>query len=343
MFKLAAILALSLASFFPDLGPLPEAAPVRVMPREVKAVYATAYTVRGKRLAELRQLMRDTELNAIVINTKEPSGPKLDEGLRNTVRELHDEGVWVIARHVVFQDDELAARDQRVALKRDSGSLWRDSGGRAWVDPANLDVWEHNLKIALDTFALGFDEINLDYIRFPTDGDTKAIRYPTWNSQTSKEDTITDFAKWFRRQLKARYPRAIISADVFGYTFVEDWDLGMGQRITKLAPYLDVVAPMIYPSHYYGKNFGFANPAEHPYEVSYQTLIKGQPLFAGSPRTLVRPWFQDFNMGATYTPSMVRAQFKALEDAGYASGWMLWNPRNIYTKGALLPKITAER
>lgn len=338
MLKILASLALSLASLFPPLGVLPEAAPVRTMPAEVKAVYATAYTVRGARLTELRQLLRETELNAIVINTKEPSGPKLDEGLRATVQQLHDEGVWVIARHVMFQDDELASRDSRVALKRASGSLWRDGGGRTWVDPASRDVWRYNLNIALRTLELGFDEINLDYIRFPTDGDTKAIRYPNWNGKTAKEDTIAEFAEWFRRELKARYPRAAISADVFGYTFVEDWDLGMGQRIKKLAPHLDALAPMIYPSHYYGKNFGFANPAEHPYEVSYQTLLKGKPLLTAAPHTKVRPWFQDFNMGAIYTPTLVRAQFKALEDAGYQSGWMLWNPRNIYTRGALLPK-----
>lgn len=338
MLRFAATLALSFASLFPALPPLPEAAPVRTMPREVKAVYATAYSVRGKRLAELRELIRNTELNAIVVNTKEPSGPKLDEGLRETVKQLHDEGVWVIARHVVFQDDELAARDPRVALKRANGNLWRDGGGRTWVDPASKDVWQYNLDIAKRTLELGFDEINLDYIRFPTDGDTKAIRYPVWDGKKLKEDVIPEFAGWFRHELKTRYPNSIVSADVFGYTYVEDWDLGMGQRIKKLAPQLDVLAPMIYPSHYYGKNFGFANPAEHPYEVSYQTLMRAKPLLAGGPRTLTRPWFQDFDMGAEYTPELVRAQFKALKDAGYEAGWMLWNPSNIYTKGALLPE-----
>lgn len=333
-----ASVALAIASLFPGLGPLPEAKPVRPMPHEVKAVYATAYTARGARLQQLRQLIRDTELNAIVINTKEPSGPKLDESLRQTVQQLHDEGVWVIGRQVIFQDDELAARDPRVALKRSNGSLWRDGGGRTWVDPGSRDVWQYNLDIAKHTLELGFDEINLDYIRYPTDGDTKAIHYPVWDRKELKEDVIAEFAGWFRRELKARYPRTVVSADVFGYTFVQDWDLGMGQRITKLAPQVDVLAPMIYPSHYYGKNFGFANPAEHPYEVSYQTLMKAKPLIAGSPHTLVRPWFQDFDMGAVYTPERVRAQFKALKDAGYEAGWMLWNPSNIYTQGALLTK-----
>lgn len=338
MLKLVAAIALSLASLQPKLPPLPEVPPARVMPREVKAVYATAYTARGARLQELRQLIKTTELNAIIINTKEPSGPKLDGKLAEVVRQLHDEGVWVIARHVVFQDDELAARDTRVALKRAGGNLWRDGGGRTWVDPSSRDVWQYNLEIAKRTLELGFDEINLDYIRFPTDGDTKAIKYPVWDGKKIKEDVIAEFAGWFSRELKRRYPQAVVSADVFGYTFVEDWDVGMGQRIKKMSPEVDVISPMIYPSHYYGKNFGFQNPAEHPYEIAYQTLIRGKKILGEGTHALVRPWFQDFDMGAEYTPERVRAQFTALKDAGYTSGWMLWNPSNIYTKGALLPE-----
>ncbi|MBI5466132.1 MAG: hypothetical protein HY974_02505, partial [Candidatus Kerfeldbacteria bacterium] len=165
---------------------------------------------------------------------------------------------------------------------------------------------------------------------------------PVWNTQTPREDIIVNFAGWLRRQLKAVKPNVVVSADVFAYTFVEDWDLDMGQRVKKLAAAVDVIAPMAYPSHYYGKNFGFTNPAEHPYEVVRLTLEKGKKLFINSPQIIIRPWLQDFNLGAVYTADLVRAEIKAIVDAGYHSGWMLWDPRNIYTAGALQPKATAE-
>lgn len=332
-------LALATASLVPALSPLPPAAPVRTMPAQVKAVYATSYTAHGPLMASLRKLLRDTELNAIVINTKEPSGPKLDSALEKLVGELHQEGVWVIGRQVMFQDDDLTQQQPALALKTANGHLWHDSGGRTWVDPASQDVWQHNLGIAKQTLALGFDEINLDYVRFPTDGNVKAIVYPAWSSAVSKEDTIASFAAWFHHELRVVYPNAILSADVFGYSFLKDNDVGMGQRISKLAPNLDVLAPMIYPSHYTSGNFGFKNPAEHPYEVAYQTLEHGKPLLKNAPHTQVRPWFQDFNLGARYTADMVRAQFKALTESGYHDGWMLWNPHNVYTSGALLPEL----
>lgn len=336
-----ASLALSSASLFPELPPLPPATAVRTMPLQVKAVYATSYTAHGPLMNSLRALLRSTELNAIVINTKEPSGPKLDPALTTLVAALQEEGAWVIGRQVVLQDDDAAARHPEFALTRADGRVWRDRGGHTWVDPASPAVWRYNLDIAKQTLALGFDEINLDYVRFPTDGDVKAIRYPTWNGTTPKEDIITSFAAWFRRELRAAYPEAKLSADVFGYSFLKDNDVGMGQRVAKLAPNLDVIAPMIYPSHYASGNFKFANPAEHPYEVAYQTLAQGKLLLVSSPRTLVRPWFQDFNLGATYTASMVQAQLKALADTGYQNGWMLWNPHNVYTAGALKPEVPA--
>ncbi len=340
MLKVLVLWGLLAQQLLPNPGPLPP--PLvnvkREMPAIVKAIYATSSTAHTARIEDLKKLIAGTELNAIVINTKEPSGPKLDEHIRDVVQAFHNQGVWVIGRQVMFQDDNLAALKPELALKRASGQLWHDSGGRVWVDPSSQRVWNYNLEVAKQTLALGFDEINLDYVRFPTDGDVKAIRYPAWDGKTSKEDVLANFASWFHRELRAAYPNVVLSADVFGYSFLKDNDVGMGQRLAKLAPNLDVVAPMVYPSHYSTGNFGFANPAQHPYEVVRQTLERGKPLLTGAPHTLVRPWLQDFNLGATYTAELVRAQMKAINDAGYTAGWMLWNPHNVYTAGALLPK-----
>lgn len=333
---LLTLLANLTTQYLTPLPPMPEVV-VRIMPAEVKAVYVTSTVAHlPQRMAELRRLIKDTELNTIVINTKEPFGPKMDGSTKLLVDELHKEGVWVIARHVMFQDDDLAKRQPELALKRTNGNLWKDGGGHTWVDPANKEVWEYNLTLARQALALGFDEVNLDYIRFPTDGDVKNATYPSWNKKSSKETVLKDFLAWFGPRLKAGYPGAILSVDVFAHSFLSDSDVGMGQRMKALAPEVDVIAPMAYPSHYRSGNFGIANPAAHPYEIVRGTLEKGKLLFKDSPKTIIRPWLQDFNLGATYTPAMVRAQITATEDAGYKNGWMLWNPRNTYSETALV-------
>ncbi|KKT22405.1 MAG: hypothetical protein UW06_C0011G0011 [Parcubacteria group bacterium GW2011_GWE1_43_8] len=323
--------------FVQPLPPLAAADIPRVMPDEVKAIYITSQTAKlAKRMAELRQLIYDTELNAVVINTKEPFGPRIYPELKVLVDELHKEGLWVIARHVVFQDDELAERQPELSLKRASTANWQDRGGHGWVDPANREVWEYNLDIAQKTLELGFDEINLDYIRFPTDGDLNNIIYPSWDKTTPREEVLRDFLHWFKQGLRTKSPYVVISIDVYGETFLRDFAGSTGQRMTTLAPEVDVVSPMVYPSHYRSGNFGYTNPATQPYGVVYGTLEKGQLLFANAPNTIVRPWLQDFHLGAQYTPAMVRAQITATTDAGNHNGWMLWNPKNIYSESALL-------
>ena len=334
LFTLLANLISHLAVSLPPMAATeaPKRAPVAV-----KALYVTSATAQlPERLAELIQIISKTELNAMVINTKEPFGPQLDEPLSDLVAALHQAGAWVIARQVVFQDDDLPQRRPELALKRANGSLWLDRGGRAWVDPANEEVWQYNLELARQALALGFDEINLDYIRFPTDGDVKKIVYPSWDGITLKEEVLKGFLHWFKQGLKASSPYAVLSVDVFGETFLQDTGGNTGQRLSVLAPEVDVVAPMLYPSHYRRGNFGLINPATDPYRVVYGTLKKGVGLLINSPATVIRPWLQDFNLGATYMPQMVRAQITATEDAGYHSGFMLWNPKNIYSESALL-------
>ena len=188
------LLANLLTKTVEPLAPLSATDMPRVMPTEVKAIYVTSTTAKlQQRMTELRQLIYDTELNAVVINTKEPFGPRIYPELKVLVDELHKEGLWVIARHVVFQDDELAERQPELSLKRASTANWKDRGGHGWVDPANREVWEYNLDIAQKTLELGFDEINLDYIRFPTDGDLNNIIYPSWNKTTPREEILKNF------------------------------------------------------------------------------------------------------------------------------------------------------
>jgi len=315
-------------------SPATEAEFIRRPPLEVKAVYVTSSTTRGSRMEQIIDLVNSTEVNAVVINVKEPSGEKFWPGLSDLITSLKNQGIWTIARVVVFQSNDLPPREPRLALKYSGGSLWRDRAGGYWLDPAAKEVWEYNANLAKRTLDLGFDEINLDYIRFPTDGDVDSIIYPAWDKKTSKERVITDFAHYIVTAIKNYRPHAVVSADIYAFTLVQDWDLDMGQRARLLAQEFDVLSPMIYPSHYRSGNFGLTNPAEYPSKVAKATLDLGRAILGDAP-ALVRPWFQDFNLGANYTPALVRQQIEALADAGYRNGWMLWNPSNVYTSEAL--------
>lgn len=334
--RLLAFLAILVNLANQPLAPLSPADIPRQQPDQVKAIYVTSQTAQlDERMAELIKLIDETEINAIVINTKEPFGAKIYPELKELITQLHEKNIWVIARHVVFQDDDLAKRKPELSLKRDNGTNWRDKGGHGWVDPASQEVWQYNLNIAQQTLALGFDEINLDYIRFPTDGDLNNIIYPSWDKVKPREEVLRDFLRWFKRGLQTQSPYVVLSIDVYGETFLRDVAGNTGQRIKILAPEVDVIAPMVYPSHYRSGNFGQANPAKAPYQVVKGTLEKGKSLLVDSPQTVVRPWLQDFHLGAQYTPAMVRAQITATTDAGYYNGFMLWNPKNIYSEAAL--------
>ncbi len=234
------------------------------------------------------------------------------------------------------------------------------------MDPAAKDVWAYNVDIAKDALARGFDEINFDYIRFSSDGNLSDINYPFWDGKTLKRYVIRDFWKYLRQSL----PDAYISADLFGLTTLNYGDLGIGQNIDDAFNYFNAIAPMVYPSHYANGFNGYANPAAHPYDVVYKSMaeanIRLQKYIAAAANSTstekylvkqpqLRPWLQDFNLGATYTADMVRAQITATyaaeglcgsaasstrsqgcpASADSLGGWMMWSPSNQYTTGAL--------
>ena len=211
--------------------------------------------------------------------------------------------------------------------------------GLAWVDPASQEVWDYNLEIAKEAIKVGFDEINFDYIRFPSDGNTANIVYPFWDGKTLKKEIMKRFFEYINQRLEPL--GTPISADLFGLTMSSTNDLGIGQWLENSAPYFDYVCPMVYPSHYPNGFMGFGNPAQHPYEIISTELIKGNERLASLSAlnpdlklAKIRPWLQDFDMGAIYDGEMIRLQKKATED-GNGFGWLLWNPKNIYTDDGL--------
>ncbi len=338
-------------------------------PEIIKAMYSTGWSAgSAQKLNYLTNIIKKTELNAVVIDIKDYSGEvsyptdieaveKYGKGreikiLRPNamIKKLHDEGIYVIARQTIFQDPMLAKARPDLALTSSStGKQWEDWKGVMYSDPAGKETWNYNLYIAKDALARGFDEINFDYIRFPSDGNLDDIKYPFWDGKTLKRYVIRDFFKYVRQSL----PDAKISADLFGLTTINLGDVGIGQNIEDAFNYFDAIAPMVYPSHY-NKGFnGHKNPALYPYDVVYTSILEANKRLkqyklkaetsTSTEKYLVknpklRPWLQDFDLGAIYDATKVREQINAVYNAATNTpiGWMLWDPSNNYTKGGLL-------
>jgi len=333
--------------------------PLANPPEIIKAVYATSWSASSEtKLNYLIDLINETELNAIVIDIKDFSGLVLYDidfedveeyeakevrilRINALIKRLHDEGIYVIARQTVFQDPALVAARPDLAVRNNvTGGVWEDRKGLSWIDPASKEAWDYNIAIARDASNRGFDEINFDYIRFPSDGDLSVMSFPFYDIDTTlKKDVIGDFFGYLRSGLDG----VVISADLFGLVTVNYDGLGIGQVIEDAYRNFDYVSPMVYPSHYAKGFIGYSNPATQPYEVvnysieiadtrlnSLQNATGTAPVFSQ-----LRPWLQDFDLGADYTSDMVRAQITAVNDVDPSIGWMLWDPRNNYTRGAL--------
>jgi len=346
-------------------------------PEPVKAIYMTSWAAGNDKFRKhLFDLVDTTEINAVMIDVKDYSGrisfemedpmiqasgavEKRIPDIKEFIAELHERGVYVIARISVFQDSYMIDVHPDWAVKTSSGAIWKDYKGVKWLDAAAKPVWDYITKIGEESYKVGFDELNFDYIRYPSDGNLEDIAY-TWAEGRPRHEVMKDFYKYIHDHFT---PLNIpTSADLFGLTTSAEGDLGIGQILEYALEYFDYVAPMIYPSHY-GKGFnGFAKPALYPYEVIKIALENGiakaqatttriswlgeEPIASTTPQrytkkshesSKLRPWLQAFDLGAVYTPEMIREQIQATYDVGLTS-WMLWNAASVYNKEALLPK-----
>jgi hypothetical protein len=338
----------------------PTKGPIEVVlrPKVVKAAYLTYFGVadRGIR-GRVMDLLAKTELNAVVIDVKGDrgwipyrtevpealaagaQGPVILKDFGAMLAELKAGGVYMIARIVTFKDNVLAkARPDLAVIDTRTGQPWTDAERLAWVDPFRQEVWKYNIAIAREAALKGFDEIQFDYVRFPTDGRIGQARYAKPANKTTRLPTIAAFLEQARRELA---PLGVfVAADIFGYAAFNENDTDIGQRIEELAPHLDFICPMVYPSGYHLGIPGYRNPVMNPYQVVYESvrLIRKR----ANPHVVrVRPWLQDFRDYAfdkrVFGPVEIRAQIKGSDDGG-AAGWMLWNPRNDYTAAALATK-----
>ncbi|MCR4279575.1 MAG: putative glycoside hydrolase [Candidatus Zambryskibacteria bacterium] len=338
-------------------------------PEPLKALYMTSCVAATPSWrTSLKELIERTELNAVVIDIKDYTGrvsfannfPKTSdqkgcvvEDFKEFIAELHASGIYVIGRISVFQDVSYTQLFPDYAVKSlSTGGVWKDHKGLSFVDVGAKPYWDYILEISNQAYELGFDELNYDYIRYPSDGNMKDTNY-TWSNassvstsspQATRSEVLESFFAYLYQNLKDTGVKT--SADIFGMTTTIENDMGIGQVLEKALPHFDYVAPMVYPSHYPAGWNGFANPAEYPYEVIKIAMQRGferevalniaNGLATSTPSKL-RPWLQDFNLGAVYGPDKVRAQMQATYDVGLTS-WMIWSAANRYTEASLLPE-----
>jgi len=325
-------------------------------PKEVHALYFTSWAAGTPSFQKKMFSLLDatgTEINSVVIDIKDYSGrigyvvddPRYDDPTIDSIKSaedripdieqfiagLHAKGVYTIGRIQDFEDPFALKAHPEWYVKKADGALWKDSGGAYWIDPDKKDAWSYLAAIAKQGYGVGFDEINFDYVRFPSDGVGNAVF--ALPASTTKAEVITSFFSYLHGQLA---PLGIpTSADIFGQVTSDAGDMGIGQHFENVLPYFDFVDPMVYPSHYIDGFDGYQNPAEHPYEIVKFAMDHAvlRSVAASSSPSKIRPWLQGFDLGAVYTPGMLKAQIQASADAGLSS-WLVWNAGSVYSQYA---------
>jgi hypothetical protein len=322
----------------------------------IKATYANLGLLADPEgLALHIEIANTTEINAIVIDIKQDSiyydsqvqffrdagtvQPIYD--VEELLAELRANNIYAIARLVVFQDPLVAeARPDLAVMDSETGDLWRNDIGVAWVSAFNEELWDANIALATEAVDLGFDEIQYDYVRFPSDGDLSTADFGRDYTADARQSAITAFMKKSYEAIHAK--GGMLAADLFGYVTLVDDEQYIGQRFSELEPYLDYICMMIYPSHFSEGNIASADghPNDYPYETILESLQRAKLNVPGSAAKF-RPWLQDFDYWGMreYEAEDVRLQIDAAEEFG-DNGWMLWgNPWDV-TVAALAPETT---
>ncbi len=325
-------------------------------PEAVKGIYVNAWAAGSKTRSEhLIDLAMRTEINSFVIDIKDASGyvshptrvemaqqVGADQQIR--IRDLlglldllHKNGIYPIARIVVVKDPLLTKSKPELAIQDTAGGVWIDEKGASWANLFEGSVWDYHLSLAEEMIAIGFPEIQWDYIRFPDSPKTHLERASFPNSiGRTKSEAVSGFLDHVGKQIRSE--KVAMTADVFGATTSLNYDLGIGQLWEEIVKRVDVVLPMVYPSHYWPGSFNIEKPNHHPYEVVKAALADGlerssKVREAGS----IRPWLQDFSLGMPpYGGPEIRAQIQATYDVGIKE-WILWNASSRYSEEGLAP------
>ncbi|MGQ0815054.1 MAG: putative glycoside hydrolase [Gemmatimonadota bacterium] len=332
--------------------PAPVVAPRVAKPDTVKALYLNAWAAGSPtKLTKLIAVADSTEINSFVIDVKEAGEISYESqvplaresganrayirNIRSVLARLHEKHIYPIARIVVFKDAVLAEFKPEFAVKDQDGSIWRDDKGKAWVDTYNRAVWDYNIALAREAVELGFSEVQWDYVRF-SDAPRSYLARATYPAAAgrAKADAVREFMLYARDKLKDL--NVPVTADVFGLTVTTLGDMGIGQQWEKMADAVDVILPMVYPSHFITGNYGLRSPNAAPYKTVKRSMTDAIRRSQAVPNAAkIRPWLQAFTLGPPkYGPAHVRAQIEAVYDAGLTE-WVLWSPGSNYDPAAL--------
>ncbi len=357
------------------------------VPPKIKGIFVTGQMAGSSNMEKLIEMVDRTELNAMVLDLKNDEGrvvydmqiPAVQEigaginyiqDMKSLVAECKEKNIYLIARMVAFKDPFLAEAKPEWCIHNQDGTLFRDKGGLAWLNPYCQEVWEYLLEIAEEALRAGFDEVQFDYIRFSTDKGMKNVDFGQKAEGRDREQIITDFVKYASDRIHKA--GGMISADVYGMVIDSEIDQQIvGQNYREMSRYLDYISPMVYPSHYGPYNYNIPVPDAEPYRLVLTAMQSSKKILAGIPvktvsentvsgnegpeytdeqiaglmpmegiRAQVRPWLQDFTASwvkghIPYGAKEIRDQIQAVYDAGYEE-WILWNAANRYTEDGLL-------
>jgi hypothetical protein len=322
------------------------AAPKRTgppVPKEIRGVHVTmALASLDGKLAEYTRI---PGINTIELDVKDENGEVAFHGMApplarrvgaamryydpaKAAKQVHAEGLFLIGRIVCFEDPILSKGRPDLAIRTSGGGVWENHAGLGWTNPYDKRVWDYNLRIAQAAARAGFDEIQFDYVRFPSDGDIETAVFPGKRNEAMGV-TIARFVHYATKRLKPMGVR--VSVDVFGLSATRD--LGIGQSPRRLAKIVDAIYPMVYPSHYGSGEYGLESPVSVPGRTVGRSLRDFRRQMRRGKAQLV-PWLEDFSFNGTTTLTHVQEQIRAAR-RWKSGGFLLWNPSGVYTEGAL--------
>jgi hypothetical protein len=297
-------------------------------------------------------------INTVIVDIKEEEGQVYVPGVKAAERcgayvraipdleawlaDLKKRGIYTVARIVVFKDNRMPRYNKSMGVHNADGQLWFDHHKLTWLDPFNHDAWRYIILIALQSVKVGFDEVQFDYIRFPTDGDLVLMHFSQPRTKVTAPKALVGFLKEAAQVL---HPLgAKISIDVFGLTTSVNSGMGIGQQLPSMAAQVDFVCPMVYPSHYAKGEYGIPNPNDNPYRVIHLAMHDALKSLGPSEGRKLRPYLQDFSLphrGIHYRAKEVRAQIQAAADLGVLN-WTLWNANCHYTMDAISSPVVPQ-
>jgi hypothetical protein len=313
----------------------------------IRGLYVNRFAAQStKKMKKLIGIADSTEINAFIIDVKDEFGlnwhssdPLLqkNEGRMTKVANLkalldtiNAHGILPVARIVVFKDSVAARLNPEHVIRKTDGSPWRDHKGLTWVNPYANAIWEYNFRVAEEAVRMGFGEVQFDYIRFPEPYKSLPQQvFPESNGRT-KSQALAEFLSAAKKRIDKLGVRT--TADIFGLVTTVGGALEVGQAWEPLTKSVDVLLPMVYPSHYPRGAFGIPRPNAEPYKVIHTAISRARERnkAVGGKAADVRPWLQAFSLGQPkYGSHEIEEQKRAVYDSGYES-WVLWHPGSTY-------------